>query len=170
MKYTRRTIFQLRFSFLFPSPSLFVFPRLFFFFFLIHFPATSAICSPIHPISCNCGKCQARLTARDVADTNVLTPRSNCENSRTDSTLDTDTRNYFVQRDTPRVNYDSSRTPMLRLFAYTLLFLLISNGDFIDRLLKVISSLFIVETTRFRIAFIVLIADAFASRTTRCVL
>lgn len=69
----------------------------FFSFFLIHFSATSAIFPPIHPISRNCGKCQARITARDVADANVLTPRSNCENSRIDSTLDTDTRNYFVQ-------------------------------------------------------------------------
>lgn len=83
-------------------PQFFVsryFASLFFFssFFLIHFSATSAIFPPIHPISRNCGKCQARITARDVADANVLTPRSNCENSRIDSTLDTDTRNYFVQ-------------------------------------------------------------------------
>lgn len=77
--------------------SIFHFFLPFFPLFLIHFPATSAIFPAIHPISCNCGKCQARLTARDVADANVLTPRSNCENSRTDSTLDTDTRNYFVQ-------------------------------------------------------------------------
>lgn len=65
--------------------------------FFCHFPTTSAICPRIHPVSCYYEKCQARLTTGDIAGANELTPRADRENSRTHSTLDTDTRNYFVQ-------------------------------------------------------------------------